>query len=260
MATQRKVAFITGAGGAGLREPGTEESPRHGWGLGRSVALQMARKGYDIAAADIREDWGMETVKMVEDSTGQKAVFIKMDLSKPASIKAGVDRAVSEFGRIDALANIGALDENKRIGDITEEHFDKLINVNLKGTIFTCQAVFPIMRRQGGGRIVNISSGGAVQPLKGLSVYSATKAGVIIFTKILAWELARDNIVAVCVAPGMMIRSELPEDERRENRHAPFLRGPTTDEVGNVIVYALTAEGPALTGQTLHPNAGGYMV
>lgn len=252
MTTARKVAIVTGAA--------------RPWGLGRATALMMAQKGYDVAVADIRDDWGAEAVKATKDKGARKAVYVKTDLSKPSSCRAMVDEVVKQFGRVDALCNVAGIVENKRIDDITEAHIDKILGVNLKGVIFTCQAAVQAMRKTGGGTIVNVASGGALQPLKGLSAYSASKAGVIIFSKILAWEVARDNIIVTVVAPGAMLtamgQEEGPgQDEfERGTRGKPFGRPLNPEEVANVVAYAATIGNPALTGQTLHANGGAYMV
>ena len=111
-----------------------------------------------------------------------------------------------------------------------------------------------------------MASGGAVQPLKGQSAYAASKAGVVIFTKILAWEVARDNIIVTCVAPGRMhtaMGSEsapTQENWERLSGGMPFGHPLQPSEVAAVVVYAATIGNPALTGQTLHANAGAYMV
>lgn len=152
------------------------------------------------------------------------------------------------------------------LDDITDEHFDQVMNINFRGTMLTCQAVVPHMRKQGGGRIVNIASGGALQPIRGLSIYSASKAAVITFSKILAQEVARDNIVVTIVAPGVMhtaMGSESApsqEEFERQGKHQLFRRPLYPAEVAEVVVYAATHSTHVLTGQTLHANGGGYMV
>ena len=252
MSPERQVAIVTGAA--------------RPWGLGRLVATGLAEKGMDIAVADIREDWGQEAARAIQDQTGREVIYVKTDVSKRPSVKAMVDATLKQLGRIDVLTNIVGISANQRIDDMTDEAFDKVMNTNLRGTMLTCQAVLPAMREQGGGRIVNIASGGALQPLKGSSVYSASKAGVVIFTKILAWEVARDNVVATTVAPGVMVtamgQEEGPQGEDFEAfaRGAPFGKRQHPREVAEVVIFAATSATPALTGQTLHANSGGYMV
>lgn len=252
MPNNGKVAIVTGAA--------------RPWGLGRATAMMLAEKGYNIAVADLRDDWAQEAVKSIQGETGRKAVYVKTDISKPASSRAMADQVVKQLGRIDALCNVAGIVRQERLDQIKEETLDAILNINLKGTIFNCQAVLPHMRKVGGGRIVNVASGSAVQPLKGQSAYAASKAGVVIFSKILAWEVARDNIAVVTVAPGNMNTNMGGEagpsqnDEERASRATPFLRAMSPKDVAEVIVFAVTSTHPALHGQTLHANAGAYMV
>jgi len=252
MSDPNKVAIVTGAG--------------RRWGMGYQIALGLANKGLDIAVADIREDWGKESVGAIKAETGRRAIFVKTDISKRASVQAMVAAVAGEYGRIDALVNDAAIAPRASVDEITDEHFDSVMNINFRGTVLCCQAVLSHLRKQGGGRIVNIASGGALEPLKGLGIYSASKAAVIIFSKILAREVARDNIVVTVVAPGVMhtaMGSEsapTPEEFERQGKHQPFKRPLYPAEVAEVVVYAATHPTHVLTGQTLHANGGSYMV
>lgn len=252
MSDESKVAIVTGAG--------------RRWGMGYQIALGLAKKGLDIAIADIREDWGKESADAIKAETGRRVIFVRTDVSKRDSVAAMVGAVGKEFERIDALVNDAAIAPRATVDEITDEHYDAVMNINFRGTMLCCQAVLPHMRRLGGGRIVNIASGGALEPLKGIAIYSASKAAVIIFSKILAREVARDNIVVTVVAPGVMhtaMGSEsAPTQEEFEMRgkHQPFKRPLYPAEVAEVVVYAATNPSHVLTGQTLHANGGGYMV
>ncbi len=252
MPNESKVAIVTGAA--------------RPWGLGRSAALGFARKGLDIVVADIREDWGREAVQAIQRETGRKALFVHTDISKRASVEAMAKRVDQELGRIDVLANVAAIVINERIEQMTEETLERIMGINFKGTVYTCCAVLPIMRRQMSGRIVNVSSGSSVQPLKGLAFYSASKAAVNQFSKVLAWEAARYNVVVSIVAPGRMVTQmgsdtgPAKEEYDAEVRGFPFLRALHPEEVADVIVYAGTSTSHVLTGQVLHADGGTYMV
>ena len=252
MPSNHTVAIVTGAA--------------RPWGLGRATALGLAAKGCDIAVADIRDDWGKEAVDAIKKGTGRKAIYVKTDISNKAQCDAMAKRVEAEFGRIDILCNVAAIVKHERIEELKEETIDRILAINLKGTIFTCQAVIPAMRNSRSGRIVNVASGNAVQPLKGLAAYSASKAGIVMFTKTLAWEVARYGIIATCVAPGRMITKmgsdEGPgaEDFSEEIRGFPFLRGLRPEEVADVIIYAAMNTSPSMAGQTFHANGGAYMV
>jgi 3-oxoacyl-[acyl-carrier protein] reductase len=252
MSGDNKVAIVTGAG--------------RRWGMGWQIASGLAKKGLDIAVADIREDWGKESANSIREETGRRAVFFKTDVSRRDSVASMVAAVAKEFGRIDALVNDAAISPRVMLDDITDEHYNQVMDINFRGTVLTCQAVVPHMRKQGGGRIVNIASGGALQPIRGLSIYSASKAAVITFSKILAQEVARDNVVVTVVAPGVMhtaMGSESgpsQEEFERSGRHQLFKRPLYPAEVAEVVIYAATHPTHVLTGQTLHANGGGYMV
>jgi NAD(P)-dependent dehydrogenase (short-subunit alcohol dehydrogenase family) len=250
--SEQKVAIVTGGG--------------RRWGMGWQIALGLAKEGLDVAIADIREDWGKEAADTLKAETGRRVIFVKTDVSKRDSAQAMAAKVSAELGRIDVLVNDAAIDPSQPAEEFTDELFDRIMNVNLRGTALCCQAVIPQMRKQNYGRIVNISSGGAVQPVRGLAIYCASKAGVIAYSKVLAREVARDGIVVTVVAPGVMhtkMGSEsgpTEEDFERSGRKQLLKRPLYPSEVAAVVVLAATHPSHVLTGQTLHANGGGYMV
>jgi NAD(P)-dependent dehydrogenase (short-subunit alcohol dehydrogenase family) len=249
---EQKVAIVTGAA--------------RPWGIGFSVARGLAQKGLDVAIADLREDWGNESAKKIAAETGRRVIFAQTDVTTRASVGTAVERVAKEMGRIDALANVAGIIITEPLEKMTDDGFDRQINVNLRGTALTCQAVIPHMRKAGGGRIVNIASGAAYQPLLNQTIYSATKAGVVALSRVLARELTRDKIVVTVVAPGAtataMGKEGAPEpgDLDRLIRHMPWGRVLEPSEIADVVVYALTNPSHILTGQVLHCYGGAYMV
>lgn len=249
---EQKVAIVTGAA--------------RPWGIGFSVARGMAQAGLDVAIADVREDWGTESAKKISAETGRRAIFVKTDVTSRTSVAAAVGEVVKQLGRIDALANVAGIIISEPMEKMTDEAFDQQINVNLRGTALLCQAVIPHMRAAGGGRIVNIASGAAYQPLLFQTIYSATKAGVVALSRVLARELTRDKIVVTVVAPGAtgtaMGKEGAPEpgDFERLERHMPWGRVLEPSEIAGVVVYAATNPSHILTGQVLHCYGGAYMV
>ncbi len=252
MSKHHEVAIVTGAG--------------RPWGVGRATALALARAGMRIVVADIREDWGAETAALVTKETGQPARYIKTDVSRRASVAALMDGALAAFGRIDVLANVAAVVGWQRAEEMTDEHFDRLFNTNVRGIMLTCQAVLPIMRRQGGGRIVNVSSLSSHRPLEGLSMYSASKAAVTMYGKVLAMEALHDKVIVVTVAPSSLSnamgldRGPTQEEIDRVSKNVPVGRILLPDDLAEVIVFAATSKTPALAGQVLHANGGAYLV
>ncbi len=249
---EQKVAIVTGAA--------------RPWGIGFSVAHGLAQSGLDVAIADLREDWGVESAKKIASETGRRAIFVQTDVTSRASVNAGVSKVAKELGRIDALANVAGIIIMEPLEKMTDEGFDRQINVNLRGTALMCQAVIPHMRAAGGGRIVNIASGAAYQPLLQQCVYAATKAGVVALSRVLARELTRDKIVVTVVAPGATATAmgkegaPEPQDHERLIRHMPWGRILEPSEIAGVVVYALTNPSHILTGQVLHCYGGAYMV
>jgi NAD(P)-dependent dehydrogenase (short-subunit alcohol dehydrogenase family) len=249
---EQKVAIVTGAA--------------RPWGIGFSVARGMAQKGLDVAIADLREDWGTESAQKIAAETGRRAIFVKTDVTKRASVGAAVESVAKQLGRIDALANVAGIIISEPLEKMTDEAFDAQINVNLRGTALTCQAVIPHMRKVGGGRIVNIASGSAYQPLLNQTVYAATKAGVVALSRVLARELTRDKIVVTVIAPGATGTAmgkegaPEPEDLERLTRAMPWGRVLEPSEIADVVVYAATNPSHILTGQVLHCYGGAYMV
>jgi NAD(P)-dependent dehydrogenase (short-subunit alcohol dehydrogenase family) len=248
MENNRRVAIVTGAA--------------RPWGLGRCAAMLLAEKGLDVAVVDVRDDWGEEAAKAIMDEKGRKAIYVRTDLRKRADVEAMVARVMREFGRVDVLANIAAICPSERVEDFKEETYEQVFRTNFLSTVFCCQAVIKPMRQQKGGRIVNTASGGAITPYPGLGMYSASKAAIIAFSKVLALEEARNNIGVTVVAPGPMHtamgRDSGPteEDLKQLSTGMPLGRPVYPEEVAEVIVFAATSASAVLTGQTLHARGG----
>lgn len=251
---ERKVAIVTGAA--------------RPWGMGREIALGLAKKGHDIAVVDVRDDWGHEAVKAIEKETGQRATYVRTDIAKRPDVENMVASVVRELGQIDVLVNNAAIVKTQPIERMTDELLDRMFAINFRGTVLCCQAVIEPMRRQKGGRIVNIGSAitaGPTPPLRGLGLYAATKGAAMALTKVLALELAPDNIMVTMVAPGFMHTaqgSEAPptEEDFKRGRRQLMGRPLYPAEVAEVVVYAATCPSHAITGQTIHANGGVILV
>ena len=246
----RRVAVVTGSA--------------RPWGLGREVALGLARRGYDIAVVDLRKDWGEDAIETIEGDTASRAKYYHVDVSSRSDVEKMVSGTVSDFGSLDVLVNNAAVIVNEPIIDFTDEQFDRQMNINFRGTALCSQAALRVMSEQGHGNIVNISSMGIAQPPRGIATYVASKAAVAGFSKVLAIEAARYNVIVSTVAPGVMLTamgSETgPTEEAAERgaRHQLLKRPMHPSEVADVVIYAATTTSPALTGQILYAAGGSY--
>jgi len=181
---QNKVALITGAGS----------------GIGKAAALLFAREGARIAAVDRDAETGQQCVDEICSSGGQ-AVFVQADVSRLADTRRMVDETVTAFGTVNVLFNNAGMELFRTTEQTTEEEFDRVIAVNLKGVFFGAQAVISPMRKAGGGSIINTSSVNALQGAGKLVAYSASKGGVTAMTVAMAKDLAPDAIRVNCILP-----------------------------------------------------------
>ena len=238
---QRKVAIVTGGGR----------------GIGRGCALDLARHGFDIVIVDLIKGDLVSTAAEIRE-LGQEALTFIADVSdhaRAAEIVTEVDR---HWGRIDVLFNNAGRSMSKGIEEISEQEFDDTIAINLKGAFNYIQPTVPIMRRNGGGRIINLSSmnahtGGVTSAVSKFS-YTAAKAGIIGMTKALAKELAPEIVVnAVCPGVIKTERSNAMIDAREASLSAGISLGRvgTPQDVASVVTFLATAEPNFITGQDI---------
>jgi 3-oxoacyl-[acyl-carrier protein] reductase len=173
-------------------------------GIGRATAVVLAAAGAAVVGGDI--DDATETVKEIENDGG-RAVPQRVDVSKKADVEALVDRAVSEYGRLDVMANVAGIAADGLIADATEEQLDRALAVNLKGVFFGCQAALRVMQPQGSGSIVNVSSTAIDAPAARYGLYAMTKAAVAMLTKTLALEAGPSGVRVNAIAPGTTVTS-----------------------------------------------------
>ena len=243
-----KVALITG----GSR------------GIGEKIAERFAQAGYNLIINYVSNIENVEELEAkIKGNANIEILFIQSDVTSFESCENMVNEAIKKFGHIDVLVNNAGITKDTLIMRMKEEDFDKVINVNLKGTYNVTKNVIPYMMKQKYGKIINISSVVGVSGNAGQANYAASKAGIIGFTKSVAKELASRNILANCVAPGF-IKTDMTDvlsDSVKEsiNSQIPLKKMGTAEEVANAVYFLGNEENTYITGQVLNVDGGMLM-
>lgn len=239
-----KVAVITG----GAR------------GIGKAIALTYAKHGASIAFTDLFEDENFKLTQTEIEALGVKAKGYTSDASKFDESHTLIDSIVNDFGRIDILVNNAGITKDTLLMRMTEDQWDAVINVNLKSVFNLTKAAQKYMLKQKNGVIINMSSVVGVSGNAGQANYSASKAGIIGFTKSVAKELGSRNIRCNAIAPGFIeteMTEKLPEEVRKEwASKIPLRRGGSPEDVADVCVFLGSDLSKYVTGQTIHVCGG----
>ena len=231
-------------------------------GIGRAIAFLLARNGADMIVSDINLEKAEETAKEIEE-TGQRAMAIKVDVAHSEEVERMVQTILERFGHIDILVNNAGIARDKLILRMTEEDWDAVLNVNLKGTFNCTKAVVRHMSKQRSGKIVSIASVVGEMGNVGQANYSASKAGVIGFTKTIAREFAQRGININAIAPGYIetpMTDVLPEKAREGLRQLiPMNRLGRPEDVAEAVLFLVSETSSYITGQVLNVNGGIYM-
>jgi 3-oxoacyl-[acyl-carrier protein] reductase len=238
------VAAITGAGS----------------GIGRATAVEFAREGARVLVADQRLDAATETAQQIQ------AECIQTDVTRFEEVQAMVQRAVDRFGRLDVLVNNAGVPQSfTPVEDTSDDLFDKIFAVNVKGVFYGCKAAVPHMKRQGGGVILNMASTAGIRPRPGLAAYNASKAAVINFTRTLALELAAHHIRVVSICPVATDTPMLPEfigaQDPVEGRQKfiatiPWGRLNRPEDLAHAAVFLASPDAEMVTGTAFEVDGG----
>lgn len=229
-------------------------------GIGRAIAMKYAKNGYNIILNYISDNTDVEGLTKELSQYGAEVLCVKADVSQENQVEELVKQAIGKFEKIDVLVNNAGVTKDTLLMRMKEEDFDKVININLKGTFLMTKAVIPYMMKKREGRIINIASVVGIAGNAGQSNYAASKAGIIGFTKSVAKEVASRNIRANCVAPGFIATdmTEVLSDEIKENisKQIPMKRMGTPEDVANVVYFLGNEDSSYVTGQTISIDGG----
>ena len=244
---ERKVVFVTG----GSR------------GIGKAIALKYAQNGYNVIINYVSDKTNVEELQKEFTKLNEECLIEKADVSKSEEVEKIVKKAIEKFNKIDVLVNNAGITRDGLLMRMKEEDFDKVIEINLKGTFLVTKSVIPYMLKKRDGKIINLASVVGVTGNAGQCNYSSSKAGIIGFTKSIAKELASRNIRANAIAPGFIDTdmTSILSDEVKDsiNVQIPMKRMGTTQEIANVAYFLGCEESSYITGQVINIDGGMVM-
>lgn len=251
MRLKDKVAIVTGGG----------------LGIGRAYSKGLAKEGARVAVADIQIEAAQQVAAEIQKDGGD-AFPVPVDVTSLERTRAMADTVLEHYGRIDILVNNAGLYSaltKKSFMEIPADEWDQVMAVNVKGLFLCVQAVYPAMKKQGKGKIINISSGTVLAGTPLFLHYVSSKAGVLGFTRALAREVGADNICVNAITPGLTISSEAqagvmtPEQRENRRRSRAFQRDQYPEDLVGTVIFLSSDDSDFITGQTINVDGGHNM-
>ena len=232
-------------------------------GIGKQIAITLAKQGYNIALNYRKENEELENTKKEIEKIGVQVLAVKGDVANFENCENFVKQVIERFRQIDVLINNAGITKDMLLMRMKKEDFEQVIDTNLVGTFNVTKNVVPYMMKARSGRIINISSVVGISGNAGQTNYSASKAGIIGFTKSLAKEIASRNILVNAVAPGFIetnMTDVLKDDVKQEIvKNIPLKRMGTTQDVANVVKFLASDDSSYITGQVINVDGGMLM-
>jgi len=246
MSLNGKIALVTGAA----------------QGIGRDIALGLAKDGADVAICDVNLEAAQKTTGDIE-AMGRKSLALKANVASSADVTAMIDQVVEKFGRIDILVNNAGITRDGLILRMKDEDWDLVLSINLKGAFLCTKSALKYMTKQRSGTIINIASIVGAMGNAGQANYVASKAGLIGLTKTIAREYSNRNVTANAVAPGFIdtAMTQALTDQVRADlaKQIPLGRLGSSEDVANAVRFLASPSAAYITGQVIHVNGGMYM-
>lgn len=246
MRLKNKVAVVTGGNS----------------GIGAAIVLELAKEGANIVIDYISHPEATDELERKVHALGDQAIGVEADVSKVADLQKLVDAAVEKFGRLDVMINNAGIESRTSVLDTTEEQYEKVLEVNLKSAFFGTQLAAKQMIKQGGGRIINITSVHEDWPMPGNIAYCLSKGGVRMLTRTAGVELAKQNVLVVGVAPGAVatpINTATMKDPKlmeKLSNAIPLGRMAKPEEIASVVAFLASDGASYMTATTVFADGG----